>query len=181
MSGWKVLSFPMSIKRGFATNILQPYACHPHGWSIWIKSWTKPAGWSWAPLANSLMALRGFDRLSAVTLLSELGDISRFGSPNQLMGYLGLVPCVYSSGAHRRTGGVTQAGNRHARKCWSNRLGAIASGSSDRLHEPEGGRCFRLRSGRGLEGTEKVVWALPEINQGGQNQKVVCGRLRVSW
>ena len=74
------------------------------------------AQWSWAPLAHNLMALRGFDQLSAVTLLSELGDLSRFTSPTQLMGYLGLVPSVYSSGVHHRTGGVTQAGNRHARQ-----------------------------------------------------------------
>ena len=48
--------------------------------------------WSLAPLLDSLIALRGIDKISAMVLLAELGDISRFDSPKQLMAYLGLTP-----------------------------------------------------------------------------------------
>ncbi|MCP3880488.1 MAG: IS110 family transposase, partial [Sulfitobacter sp.] len=54
--------------------------------------------WSLAPIVDSLVALRGIDKLAAMVLLAELGDISRFDSPKQLMAFLGLVPSEHSSG-----------------------------------------------------------------------------------
>ncbi len=132
-------------------------------------------GWSWAPLANSLMALRGFDQLSAVTLLSELGDISRFGSPNQLMGYLGLVPCVYSSGAHRRTGGVTQAGNRHARQvlvesAWCYRFPARQTAYMNR--KAEGASAYAQAIA--WKAQKRLCGRYRKLIAEGKNQKVVC-------
>ena len=50
------------------------------------------ADWSLAPIVPALMAMRGIDLVSAVTILGEIGDPSRFASPRQLMAYLGLVP-----------------------------------------------------------------------------------------
>ena len=131
--------------------------------------------WSWAPLANSLMALRGFDRLSAVTLLSELGDISRFGSPNQLMGYLGLVPCVYSSGAHRRTGGVTQAGNRHARQvlvesAWCYRFPARQTAYMNRKAEDASAYAQAVA----WKAQKRLCGRYRKLIKEGKNQKVVC-------
>lgn len=131
--------------------------------------------WSWAPLANSLMALRGFDRLSAVTLLSELGDISRFGSPNQLMGYLGLVPCVYSSGAHRRTGGVTQAGNRHARQvlvesAWCYRFPARQTAYMNRKAEDASAYAQAIA----WKAQKRLCGRYRKLIKEGKNQKVVC-------
>ncbi len=87
------------------------------------------ADWSLAPVARSLAALRGVDTLTAMTLLAELGDVSRFDSPRQLMGYLGLVPSEHSSGGRRRRGGITRTGNGHARRAlvesaWSYRFPA---------------------------------------------------------
>lgn len=86
-------------------------------------------GWSLAPVARSLAALRGVDVITAMTLLSELGDVSRFDSPRQLMAYLGLVPSEHSSGGRRRRGGITRTGNGHARRAlvesaWSYRFPA---------------------------------------------------------
>ena len=54
--------------------------------------------WSLAPVVDSLVALRGIDKLAAMVLLAELGDISRFDSPIQLMAFLGLVPSEHTSG-----------------------------------------------------------------------------------
>lgn len=74
------------------------------------------AGWALAPVVRSLVALRGVDVITAMTLLSELGDISRFDNPRQLMAYLGLVPGERSSGGRRRQGGITRTGNSHVRR-----------------------------------------------------------------
>ena len=62
------------------------------------------------------MALRGVKLITAMTVLAELGDLSRFTSPSQLMAYLGLVPREYSSGQTRRRGGITKTGNGHVRR-----------------------------------------------------------------
>ena len=52
----------------------------------------------------------------AVTLIAEMGDLARFDTPRELMQCLGLTPSAYSSGAQRRQGSITKAGNTHARR-----------------------------------------------------------------
>ena len=73
-------------------------------------------GWRFAPVVWALQALRGVQFVHAVTLISELGDLSRFTEPRQLMAYLGLVPTENSSGERRRQGAITKSGNRFARR-----------------------------------------------------------------
>lgn len=72
--------------------------------------------WSLAPVVEALMALRGVRLVTALSLVAELGDITRFDSPRQLMAYLGLVPSEHSSGTRQRRGGITKAGNSHVRR-----------------------------------------------------------------
>jgi transposase len=88
--------------------------------------------WSLAPVVRSLQALRGMAMVAAATLVAELGDITRFAKPSQLMAYLGLVPSEHSSGNTRRQGGITKAGNGAARRvlieaAWSYRFPARIS------------------------------------------------------
>ena len=90
------------------------------------------ADWSLAPVVRALQALRGMALVAAATLIAELGDITRFDNPRQLMAYLGLVPSEHSSGATRRQGGITKAGNGAARRmlieaAWSYRFPARIS------------------------------------------------------
>jgi len=73
-------------------------------------------GWRLYPVVEAIPALRGVELTGAVILLTELGDITRFDSPRQLMSCLGLTPSEYSSGARRHQGGITKAGNSHARR-----------------------------------------------------------------
>ena len=56
--------------------------------------------WSLAPVVRALQALRGMALVAAATVIAELGDITRFANPRQLMAYLGLVPSEHSSGRH---------------------------------------------------------------------------------
>ncbi len=65
--------------------------------------------WSLAPVVRALQALRGMAMVAAATVIAELGDITRFANPRQLMAYLGLVPSERSSGATLRQGGITKA------------------------------------------------------------------------
>lgn len=73
-------------------------------------------GWRFEPVVAALRALRGIDTVSSIGLVSEIGDISRFGSARQLMAYLGLVPSEHSSGNSIRRGSITKTGNGHARR-----------------------------------------------------------------
>ena len=72
--------------------------------------------WRWAPVVDALQALRGVSFVTEVGLVAEIGDIRRFTHPRELMAYLGLVPSEYSSGPSVRRGGITKAGNSHARR-----------------------------------------------------------------
>ena len=129
--------------------------------------------WSLAPVARSLAALRGVDTLTATTLLAELGDVSRFDSPRQLMGYLGLVPSEHSSGGRRRQGGITRTGNGHARRAlvesaWSYRFPARPHGAS----RAQGGRGLRRGQSDRLEGPAPVVRPVPaRLIESGKNSK----------
>jgi transposase len=71
--------------------------------------------WRLAPVVEALQALRGVQFTVAVTTVAELGDLTRFDNPRQLMNYLGLTPSEYSSGARRQQGSITKTGNTHAR------------------------------------------------------------------
>jgi transposase len=62
------------------------------------------------------MAMRGIDLIAAATLLAEIGDLSRFQTPRELMAFLGLVPTEDSTGDTIKRGSITKAGNRRARR-----------------------------------------------------------------
>ena len=118
--------------------------------------------WSLAPVVNSLVALRGIDKLAAMVLLAELGDLSRFDSPRQLMGYLGLVPSECSSGGRRRQGSITRTGNGHARRmlvesAWSYRFPARQT-----MH-------LKRKAKNASEEAKVIAW---------RAQKRLCGRYR---
>ena len=72
--------------------------------------------WRLAPVVQALQALRGVQWLVAITVVAELGDLTRFDNPRQLAAYVGLIPSEYSSGSARRQGGITKAGNGRARR-----------------------------------------------------------------
>jgi transposase len=118
--------------------------------------------WSLAPVVDSLVALRGIDKLAAMVLLAELGDISRFDSPKQLMAYLGLVPSEHSSGGRRRLGAITKTGNRHARRmlvesAWSYRFPARQTAH------------LKRKAANASDEAKVIAW---------RAQKRLCGRYR---
>ena len=58
-----------------------------------------------------LRSFKGIDYLTALLLISEIGDFERFPTAGSFMSFLGLVPGEYSSGTKRRPTGITKAGS----------------------------------------------------------------------
>ena len=131
--------------------------------------------WSLAPVVDSLVALRGIDKIAAMVLLAELGDISRFDSPKQLMAYLGLVPSEHSTGRRRRQGGITLTGNSHARRmlvesAWSYRFPARQTMHLKRkaVNASAEAKAIAWRAQKRLCGRYRT------LTQAGKNTKLVC-------
>ena len=87
--------------------------------------------------------LRGIrvDTATALTVLAELGEVTRFGSARQLMAYLGLTPSEHSSGTRQRRGPITKTGNTHVRRL-------LVESAWHYRHPPRVGRALRQRCER---------------------------------
>jgi len=68
------------------------------------------------PYVDALRTLRGVDTISAMTFLSELGDLRRFPTAPQLMAAVGVVPSEYSTGDKTIRFAITKTGNAHVRR-----------------------------------------------------------------
>lgn len=108
-------------------------------------------GWRLYPVVEALQALRGVELTGAVILLAELGEITRFDTPRQLMSYLGLTPSEYSSGERRRQGGITKAGNSHARR-------ALVEGAWAYRYPAKVSRHLRLRQEKLPAEIQAISW-----------------------
>ena len=65
---------------------------------------------------EALQALRGVAQTTAATVVCELGSLSRFQNPRQLMGYSGLVPREHSRAAKCSAARSPRRGNAHLRR-----------------------------------------------------------------
>jgi transposase len=74
------------------------------------------AGERWGDQVKILTRFRGIATLTALGLIAEIGDFSRFSSPRELYAWLGITPSEYSSGDQRHQGHISKTGNRHARR-----------------------------------------------------------------
>jgi transposase len=131
--------------------------------------------WSLAPVVDALVALRGIDKLAATVLLAELGDISRFDSPKQLMAYLGLVPSEHSSGGRRRQGAITLTGNGHARRmlvecAWSYRFPARQTMHLKRKAKAASAEAKAIA----WRAQKRLCGRYRQLTQAGKNVKLVC-------
>lgn len=119
-------------------------------------------GWVLAPVVEALMALRGCKLITAMTIMAELGDITRFDSPRQLMAYLGLVPSEYSSGKSTRRGGITKTGNGHVRRVLTESAWCYRFPARKTAH-------LQRRAEMTSEAVQAIAW---------KAQKRLCGRYR---
>jgi transposase len=107
--------------------------------------------WSLAEVVTALQAMRGIDLVSAVIILAEIGDLSRFASPRELMGYLGLVPSERSTGDSVKRGPITKAGNRRARRI-------LVEASWSYRHPPRVGREKQMKVEAASEPVRAIAW-----------------------
>lgn len=66
--------------------------------------------------ANKLKCFVGIDTVTAMSILSEIGDIKRFATAKHFSSFIGLTPSEYSSGDKTQRFSITKAGNSHLRK-----------------------------------------------------------------
>ena len=64
---------------------------------------------------QSLTCYKGIKHVFALTMITEIGDIKRFGHPRQLMSWIGMDVREYSSGGKHNRMGITKQGNRYLR------------------------------------------------------------------
>ena len=107
--------------------------------------------WSLAEVVTALMAMRGLDLIAAATFLGEIGDLSRFRTPTELMAYLGLVPSEYSTGDAINRGPITKTGNRRARR-------VLVECSWTYQHPPRVGKAKQSKVDAAPEAVRAIAW-----------------------
>jgi transposase len=107
--------------------------------------------WRFQPVVETCQALRGVPCTVAVTTVADLGDLTRFDTPRQLMHYLGLTPSAYSSGARRPPGSMTKTGNTHARR-------ALVEGAWAYRYPAKGSRHLPLRLAKLPQSIQAISW-----------------------
>ena len=102
-------------------------------------------------VVQALQALRGIAQISAVTIVSELGQISRFEGARQLMGYSDAVASEDSSGRRVRRGAITKTGNAHVRR-------VVIEAAWAYRHRPAIGTTLRKRQQEASEEVKEIAW-----------------------
>jgi transposase len=100
---------------------------------------------------EGLQTLRGIALVTAVTIASEVGELSRFATPRQLMGYSGAVASEDSSGPRTRRGGITKAGNAHLRR-------VVIEAAWAYRHRPAVGAALRQRQALVSPDVKAIAW-----------------------
>jgi transposase len=100
---------------------------------------------------EALQSLRGIAQLSAVSIMAELGELSRFEHPRQLMGYSGAVSREHSSGPHIRRGAISKAGNAHLRRI-------VVEAAWAYRHRPAIGKTLAARQRRSSAQVTALAW-----------------------
>lgn len=102
-------------------------------------------------VVEALQALRGIAKISAVTVVAELGEISRFKKPRQLMGYSGAVSSEDSSGERTRRGAITKTGNAHLRRI-------VVEAAWAYRHRPSVGTTLAMRQKQASPEVKEIAW-----------------------
>ena len=130
-------------------------------------------------MIEALQALRGVAKITAVSIVAEVGTLSRFEKPRQLMGYSGLVSSEFSSGNRIQRGHITKTGNAHLRR-------VIVEAAWAYQHRPwVGGALLKRQQGLDQEIKDiawKAQWRLHHATTNsprrGKNKNSDCHRRR---
>jgi transposase len=100
---------------------------------------------------DALQSLRGIAKISAVSIMAEVGELSRFESARQLMGYSGAVSREHSSGARIRRGSISKTGNAHLRRI-------VIEAAWAYRHRPGLGAALMARQRDQSEDIKAIAW-----------------------
>lgn len=100
---------------------------------------------------DALQSLRGVAKLTAASIVAEVGPLSRFARPRQLMGYSGAVPSEHSSGPRIRRGQITKTGNAHLRR-------VVGEAAWAYQHRPYVGPTLRRRQQPAGDAIRAIAW-----------------------
>ena len=100
---------------------------------------------------EALQSLRGIAQISAVSIMAEVGELSRFAHPRQLMGYSGAVCREHSSGPRIRRGPISKAGNAHLRRI-------VVEAAWAYRHRPAVGQALATRQRRSNPAVIALAW-----------------------
>jgi transposase len=100
---------------------------------------------------EALQALRGIAQVSAVTIVAEVGELSRFPTASQLMGYSGTVGSEHTTGERARRGPITKTGNAHLRRI-------VVEAAWAYRHRPSIGATLRKRQATVGPEVKEIAW-----------------------
>ena len=100
---------------------------------------------------DALQSLRGIAQISAVSIVAELGELSRFEHPRQLMGYSGAVSREHSSGERIRRGAISKTGNAHLRRI-------VVEAAWAYRHRPAVGKTLAARQRHSSAAITELAW-----------------------
>jgi transposase len=100
---------------------------------------------------EALQCLRGIAKISAVSIMAEVGELSRFEKARQLMGYSGAVSWEDSSGPRVHRGGISKAGNAHLRRI-------VVEAAWAYRHRPGLGATLLARQRDQSEDIKEIAW-----------------------
>jgi transposase len=119
---------------------------------------------------EALQALRGVAKLAAATIVAEVGQLSRFERPRQLMGYSGAVASEASSGPRVRRGGITKTGNAHLRRI-------VVEAAWSYRHRPGIGPTLRQRQAGQPDAIKAIAWKAQQRLHGRYRRLVARGKV----
>jgi transposase len=120
---------------------------------------------------QGLQSLRGIAKVSAVSIVAELGEISRFAKPVQLMGYSGAVSREHSSGERVQRGSISKAGNAHLRRI-------VVEAAWSYRHRPNIGAGLAARQKDSSEEVKQIAWKAQHRLHGRYSKLLAKGKTK---
>ncbi|MGB4408319.1 MAG: IS110 family transposase [Sphaerochaeta sp.] len=129
-----------------------------------------------------LRCFGGIDTHTAMAIVCEVGDFSRFPTPKEFSSYMGLCPGQQSSGGKTQMTGITKAGNSHLRKLLTESANSMARTTifkkSKRLKARQAGNPADVIN-YADRGTSRIRYKYKKMIQEGKNSnlaKAACAR-----
>ena len=116
-----------------------------------------------------MLSIPGLGEISAASILSEYGDITKFSSPNKMLAFTGLEPSVIQSGTLETNGKMVKHGSGHLRYSIMNSAMIIIRYSPvfyDYYNKKRNeGKCHRVALSHVCKKLIRVIYSLEKYNQ----------------